>query len=445
MLTHLQLANFKIWKTTGPIHLAPVTLLLGTNSSGKSSLIQSLLLIRQTVKGGDANLDLNLGNPDESDSVTMGRFNEVLCRHGSSNRMGIEFRWTPTGNANDSAIFSAYYGEGSHDAAVLTSLRIGIGANGFSVERRRIGIYALTLSDEAKQRGQSAAFKPERSFAFSQATLDTLGDKATVLREIGAGLLHELSRIIYLGPVRRLAQRDYVWNGKPPSSIGDDGGKAVDALIASGVEAQHAEKKKLATPDTARLFNETKKWLNRMNLADNLSVRSLGRTTRYELLVHRENDISNLKDVGVGVAQVLPVIVAALFAQPGHIVMLEEPETHLHPLAQSVLAELFASVSRERNVQFIVETHSEHLFRRMQTLIARRDISNTDCAMYFVEREGRNAKMRTLEVDEHGRIINWPQNFFGDSLGETREQARLMFERQQQERQPQAPQQERSQ
>ena len=64
MLTHLKLDNFKIWKSTGPMRLAPVTLLLGTNSSGKSSLIQSLLLIRQTVKGDDPNLDLNLGNPD---------------------------------------------------------------------------------------------------------------------------------------------------------------------------------------------------------------------------------------------------------------------------------------------------------------------------------------------------------------------------------------------
>ena len=60
MLTHLKLENFKIWRSTGPVRLAPITLLLGTNSSGKSSLIQSLLLIRQTVKGDDPNLDLNL-------------------------------------------------------------------------------------------------------------------------------------------------------------------------------------------------------------------------------------------------------------------------------------------------------------------------------------------------------------------------------------------------
>ncbi|MCI0667693.1 MAG: hypothetical protein L0Y43_06525 [Methylococcaceae bacterium] len=75
MLTYLKLDNFKIWRSTGPMRLASLTFLLGTNSSGKSSLIQSLLLIRQTVKGDDPNLDLNLGNPNSGDSVTLGQFN----------------------------------------------------------------------------------------------------------------------------------------------------------------------------------------------------------------------------------------------------------------------------------------------------------------------------------------------------------------------------------
>lgn len=69
--------------------------------------------------------------------------------------------------------------------------------------------------------------------------------------------------------------------------------------------------------------------------------------------------------------------------------IVEEPESHLHPLAQSKLAELLAQLSKERNVQFIVETHSEHLFRRMQTLIAREEVSVADAAMYFVERDGK--------------------------------------------------------
>ena len=66
----------------------------------------------------------------------------------------------------------------------------------------------------------------------------------------------------------------------------------------------------------------------------------------------------------------------------------------------------------------------------MQTLIAKQTVTTDDVALYFVEREGKAAKLRTLQIDEFGRVSNWPDGFFGDALGETREQARLMFERQ---------------
>ncbi|PIQ50807.1 MAG: hypothetical protein COW02_18110 [Comamonadaceae bacterium CG12_big_fil_rev_8_21_14_0_65_59_15] len=430
MLTHLKLENFKIWRSTGAIRLAPITLLLGTNSSGKSSLIQSLLLIRQTVKGDDPNLDLNLGNPEANDSVTLGQFKDVLCRHGASNestsanQVGIEFRWSEQGDALNSTLFSARYNKGTAGSAELSFLRLGKDGQGFSVQRRISGIYRLSLATQTKSLGQSADFRPQRSFAFSAATLNRLGVQAELIKPIGPALLDELSRIIYLGPLRRLAQRDYLWAGRMPAHIGDDGAKAVDALIASGVARQLALKRKKTLPPEAQLFEQTIHWLKEMNLADGLSIRALGGSARYELMIENDGQASNLKDVGVGVSQVIPVIVAALFAQPGHIVIVEEPESHLHPLAQSKLAELFARVCKERNVQFIVETHSEHLFRRMQTLIAKQQIRPNDAAMYFVERERMQAKLRELIPNKFGALINWPDKFFGDAIGEAREQAK---------------------
>ncbi len=435
MLTHLKLENFKIWRSTGPTRLAPITLLLGTNSSGKSSLIQSLLLIRQTVKGDDPNLDLNLGNPDADDTVTLGLFKDVLCRHGaasestSATQVGIEFRWSEDGQAESSTLFSARYNKGPAGSAELAFLRLGKDGQGFSVQRRKPGIYRLSLATQAKPLGQSADYRPQRSFAFSASTLNKLGAQGELIQPIGPALLEELGRIIYLGPVRRLAQRDYVWAGRMPAHIGDDGAKAVDALIASGLARQQAKKRNQPVPTEAQLFEKTIRWLKDMNLADGLSIRALGNSARYELLIENGDQASNLKDVGVGVSQVIPVIVAALFAQPGHIVIVEEPESHLHPLAQSKLAELLAQVSKERNVQFIVETHSEHLFRRMQTLIAKQQITLKDAAMYFVERDGKAARMRPLELDDFGRVKNWPEGFFGDALGETREQTALAIQR----------------
>lgn len=434
MLTHLKLENFKIWRSTGPMRLAPLTLLLGTNSSGKSSLIQSLLLMRQTVKGNDAGLDLNLGNPDADDTVTMGQFRDLLCRHGQAtettpdSQVGIEFRWQPHGSATaDTTLFSARYRAGPAGSAELDALRLGQDGQGFTVLRRKPGIYRLQLATRQRPEGQSADFRPERSFAFSAATLNKLGPLADEIRPVGPALLDELSRIIYLGPVRQLARRDYVWSGRMPAHIGDDGGRAVDVLIASGV-AQQA--KPGSAGEAGRIFREAEQWLKTLEIADGLQVRALGSSARYELLVKHRDAVVNLKDVGVGVSQVIPVVVAALFAKPGHIVIVEEPESHLHPLAQAKLAELLAKISAERGVQFIVETHSEHLFRRLQTLIARQEVQPEQAALYFVERDGQAAKLRELHVDDFGRLTNWPDKFFGNALGETREQARLMFDRQ---------------
>lgn len=434
MLTHLKLENFKIWRSTGPVRLAPLTLLLGTNSSGKSSLIQSLLLMRQTVKGNDAGLDLNLGNPDADDTVTMGQFRDLLCRHGQAtettpdSQVGIEFRWQPHGSATaDTTLFSARYRAGPAGSAELDALRLGQDGQGFTVLRRKPGIYRLQLATRQRPEGQSADFRPERSFAFSAATLNKLGPLADEIRPVGPALLDELSRIIYLGPVRQLARRDYVWSGRMPAHIGDDGGRAVDVLIASGV-AQQA--KPGSAGEAGRIFREAEQWLKTLEIADGLQVRALGSSARYELLVKHRDAVVNLKDVGVGVSQVIPVVVAALFAKPGHIVIVEEPESHLHPLAQAKLAELLAKISAERGVQFIVETHSEHLFRRLQTLIARQEVQPEQAALYFVERDGQAAKLRELHVDDFGRLTNWPDKFFGNALGETREQARLMFDRQ---------------
>ena len=203
----------------------------------------------------------------------------------------------------------------------------------------------------------------------------------------------------------------------------------MDVLIASGVAQQARRSEHGEANDGGRIFRETERWLRELEVAEGMQVRALGRSARYELLVKHRGAVVNLKDVGVGVSQVIPVVVAALFAKPGHIVIVEDPESHLHPLAQAKLAELLASVSAERGVQFIVETHSEHLFRRMQTLMARRQVQPGQAAMYFVERDGQAAKIRELKLDELGRVANWPDKFFGDALGETREQTSLAIQR----------------
>ena len=149
MLTHLKLNNFKIWRSTGQMPLAPLTLLFGTNSSGKSSLIQSLLLLRQTVKARDPNLDLNFGNAEMDDSVTLGQFRDVLCKRSATtevvkaNQIGIEFGWRGAEDRQSVGVFSARYEQGQGGSADLAYLRIGKGSQGFTAQRGKHGAYKL--------------------------------------------------------------------------------------------------------------------------------------------------------------------------------------------------------------------------------------------------------------------------------------------------------------
>ena len=438
MFTSLHLKQFKSWTDTGPITLAPVTLVLGTNSSGKSSLVQSLLLLKQTVESSDRTIHLNLGGDASTDLFNFGDFKSIHKQGGKDRYFSIGFSFKRTIIEKRQRVsggrFAASYGQTSAGAMVIKELRLQGSEDGhcFRIEREKKGAFSVFVDDawddpESYCFGlpleKSRDYAPERSIAFSRPAIGLLGDNGSRVEDISLAIDSELRALTYLGPLRRQPERDYVWNKAQPGKVGVDGRYAIDALLASAL--LHRPK----SPERDRTLNGVSTWLQKMNLAERIRVRQVGRSNRYEVVIDSQAVSANLRDVGIGVSQVLPVLTVAFFAPPGSSVVLEEPEIHLHPLAQSLLAELFVEVSRERNIQFIVETHSEHLFRRMQTLMARRTIEPEHCAMYFVERDKEGSHLRHLALDDYGRVKNWPEQFFGDALGETAEQARLMFER----------------
>lgn len=424
MLSHLKLTNFKAWKNTGQLHLAPLTLLFGTNSSGKSSLIQGMLVLRQTMRTANPNVDLNFGRADAGDSAVLGTFEDVLCQHAEATevvkakQIGIELGWKGALNSDEAGVFTAVYDKGGGGSGALVSLRLGRGTQGFGVQRVKHGSYKLYVSDKARAIGVSPAFRPRQSFAISDAAAEALGARAGPVSAAGQSMVEELGRITYLGPVRRLAQRDYVWTGHLPGPIGDDGVGIIDALIASSIARAAARRRGLQQSAGGQLVDDAGRWLSMMGLADGLDAYRLGQSARYELHVLTNGSASNLKDVGVGVSQVLPVIVAALYAQPGDIVIIEEPESHLHPMAQTQLAELFIQASRERGVQFIVESHSEHLLLRLQRRVAERQLQAEAVAMYFLKKRDGRAHIDKLQMNNAGDISNWPEDFFGDDMAE---------------------------
>ena len=342
--------------------------------------------------------------------------------HGGQRQFLIGFDFDRQGKGRvASGCFEASYKKTSTGSVTVQSLRLEAQGRVFQDIRRDKGVFSILVDNEQQPRGKGRNMAPERSVAFPADAIVELGGDGALAQDLSLAIQDELQSISYLGPLRRRPERDYPWNKSKPGDVGTDGSRAVDALLASAI---------LKGDSQNRVVEGVSTWLSRMKVADKLEVRQQGRSTHYELLVHRNGVACNLRDVGIGISQVLPVLVLAYFAPEGSTVILEEPEIHLHPMAQSVLAELFVETSKKRKIQFIVETHSEHLFRRMQTLMAREVTSPKDTALYFVRRDGGESKMMTLEVDEYGRLHNWPDGFFGDALGETREQARIVFNRQ---------------
>ena len=146
-------------------------------------------------------------------------------------------------------------------------------------------------------------------------------------------------------------------------------------------------------------------------------------------------DWVDLPDVGFGISQVLPVLVQCFYAPPGSIIFMEQPEIHLHPRAQSALADVMIDVinSREggsdRNIQLIVETHSEHFLRRLQRRIAEEQVSPEKVSAYFANVSKVPAKLDALQLDEFGNIRNWPEHFFGDEMRDIAEQAKAALKK----------------
>jgi predicted ATPase len=132
-------------------------------------------------------------------------------------------------------------------------------------------------------------------------------------------------------------------------------------------------------------------------------------------------------------------LVQAFYCPPNSTVWMEQPEIHLHPQVQAELADVFISAIRSRengnarNVQLIVESHSEHFLNRLQRRIAEGEITPNDVAIYFCKRAGSATELEPLIVNLYGEIENWPENFFGDEMADLTARTVAAMNRQQQE------------
>jgi predicted ATPase len=226
----------------------------------------------------------------------------------------------------------------------------------------------------------------------------------------------------------------YSWTGIEPESVGYAGENTVAAILAA-----HSRKINLGPKRPTRPFQEIIALeLKKMGLIEEFKVNPISEQRQeYEVKVRTKGskDWVDLPDVGFGISQVLPVLVQCFYAPPGSIILMEQPEIHLHPNAQSALADVIIDVinsrekSEDRNIQLIIETHSEHFLRRLQRRIAEDALSQEKVSAYFADVTKTPATLELLQIDLFGNIQNWPENFFGNEIGDITKQAKAAMKK----------------
>ena len=212
--------------------------------------------------------------------------------------------------------------------------------------------------------------------------------------------------------------------------MGRRGERVVDALLASrelGIKLSRGRGVKRQT-----LEERVAEWLKDLGLIYSFHVRPITRDGRlFQVWVRRAPKAAEvlITDVGFGVSQILPVITLCYYAPEGSTLLLEQPEIHLHPRVQAGLADVLVDAMKTRNIQIILESHSEHLLRRLQLRIADETIQPDQAALYFCSTEQGESCLTPLEIDLFGNIKNWPQDFFGDELGEIAAMSKAILER----------------
>jgi len=236
--------------------------------------------------------------------------------------------------------------------------------------------------------------------------------------------------LYYLGPLREYPSRDYLWARSRPVSVGVKGEETISAILAMTAEG---ELRNVGYRTKLRPFQEVvAHWLEALGVIHEFRVEEIAPgSNRWQarVVTRKGGPQVLLTDVGFGVSQVLPVVTLLQYVPRGSTVILEQPEIHLHPLAQANLADVIINAAVHRGVQVIVESHSEHLLMRLQRRIAEEKMGSGDVALYFCDFTDRGSMLERLQLDLFGKIENWPTNFMGDAFGEAAEAEKARLRR----------------
>lgn len=453
----ISIYNFKSIGSLVQYEMRPLTILSGTNSSGKSSFIQLLLLLKQTLQDDSGERILNL----DGELYPINDYFDIIKDKNLSNKLKVELTFNKTElskyeNYVGFDVYSALENYDLHvtlifdrtsDRKIIASLfevRFDSKGEGQTITTTFENIKSKFLirtnrpllvseifasfneSSIVRKIHYSSFFPTEIEFENIEPKIEGLSTEPAItfvkevpkLDGIKALLKNFFGDLNYVGSYRKDPQDSYPENGKI-NSVGKHGENVAEVLFNQKDDETHFYKLEetengfnfIKSVDT--FLNTVKYWIcDKFKLCSNIYC--IKETDIYVIYVESlSGALSTIKHVGFGISQILPIIVEGLRINIGQTLILEQPEVHLHPKVQSVLSDFIISLI-ENGKNVIIETHSDHFITRLRRRIAEEQSSQLDdrTLLTFVEVGGNDVLFKNISINDFGVIeLPYPEDF----------------------------------
>lgn len=411
MITNIGLSNFRAFQSAVNIRIRPITLLIGKNSAGKSSLIKFLLMLRQSLESQSDQFFVTDGK-----HVQLGTWRDLrhtktrdqACRD-TYMRFRIEVATSDLPSADIQAMWQA-----SANSQVVNAegdkYRIHLEFSKSPVTKETpVARFAIQgrvhYGSKFKWGVHEVTGKLPNAFAFRKRA-DNLGRagflrfaaRTDSLNELVKGvaserfldtLRQEFLSFRHLSPIREESQQAIQTSSPPPTDVGHRGEYAIPHLADFFINEALNRDAAFVTGFAARVAGVDR--LIFKSKLTKLLTHIKGRNAETQAIV-------SLSDFGFGVSQCLPIFVQGAMHQRGQLLIVEQPESQLHPTAQIELGSFFAELWKERGVPSIIETHSANILLRLRKLISKGELAASDVSVaYFKVGKGSRPKQQFLD------------------------------------------------
>ena len=479
MLDNITLENFKSFKKLEDLKVKPITILCGTNSCGKSSILQSILMLKQTFEGKNPNQNLLLNGR----FVKLGYFTDLIHKKLTSNEVSFDLCFDIShllqqkrGRGYAYFVLREILGRSMNDLKTQYLIDYKVTLKAISeknyennylqpIQVSFASIKIIGQTNKGRKELSSISFKNisednylvkwdnfQGGFFSSSEQQHLEKGKAELLVKFSNLLpvsiaptnkdqtfrndldfimsrLNDLFKIIfqsytYLGPLRGEPEREYIYRDEIVE-IGTKGENAAylfsaeqDNLLSNHFFYEESKDGFIKLPQID-IKSAVTKWLDLMKI-NNFNSKTINKIIYLNLAASKYDETQvGIADVGFGVSQIFPIVLEGLRMDQGGTLLLEQPEIHLHPNLQMMMSDYFISLALSRK-NVIVETHSDHVINRLVRRIVEDGSSTLKnlIGIYFFKPSENGTQFEEVQIDDMKGVVNWPVDFFDQTANE---------------------------